>query len=62
VLDHYSHNIKNAPNLVPLFKNVDGTAKNMNISSAEKVALIAFLNTLKDEDFLNSPMYSDPFK
>jgi cytochrome c peroxidase len=62
VLDHYSHEIKPNANLSPLFKNFDGTPKNLNILPAEKDAIIAFLKTLKDEDFLTSPMYSDPFK
>jgi cytochrome c peroxidase len=62
VLDHYSHGIKQNPNLSSKFRNVDGTAKKLNISAAEKSAIIAFLNTLRDDDFLTSPMYSDPFK
>jgi len=62
VLDHYSHNIKANNNLTTEFKNLDGTPKSLNISPIEKSAIIAFLSTLKDEDFLTSPMYSDPFK
>lgn len=62
VLDHYSHNIKANQNLSPLFKNFDGTPKKLNILPAEKNAIIAFLNTLRNDDFLTSPMYSDPFK
>ena len=62
VIDHYSHNIKPNNNLSGLFRNFDGTPKKLNIIPAEKAALIAFLNTLRDEDFLTSPMYSDPFK
>ncbi|HQQ93557.1 MAG TPA: cytochrome c peroxidase [Bacteroidia bacterium] len=62
VLDHYSHNIKNNQNLSPLFRNLDGTPRKLNISAAEKIALITFLNTLKDPDFLSNEMYADPFK
>jgi cytochrome c peroxidase len=62
VLDHYSHGIKPNANLSPLFRNIDGTPRKLNILSQEKEAIIAFLNTLKDDDFLTSPMYSDPFK
>ncbi len=62
VIDHYSHNIQPNENLSPLFRGFDGKPKKLNISPVEKKALIAFLNTLKDEDFLTSPMYSDPFK
>jgi len=62
VLDHYSHNIKPNKNLSGQFVNFDGTPKKLNILPTEKSALIAFLNTLKDDDFLTSAMYSDPFK
>lgn len=62
VLEHYSHNIKPNANLSPVFKNFDGSPKNLNILPAEKDAIIAFLKTLKNDDFLTSPMYSDPFK
>jgi len=62
VIDHYSHSIKANRNLTSKFLGADGTPKKLNILPAEKAALIAFLNTLKDEDFLTSPMYSDPFK
>jgi cytochrome c peroxidase len=62
VLDHYSHDIKANQNLSPEFRNIDGTPKKLNILPAEKNAIIAFLNTLRNENFLTSPMYSDPFK
>lgn len=62
VIDHYSHNIKPNKNLTQEFLNFDGSTKKLNILPVEKQALIAFLNTLKDEEFLTSAMYSDPFK
>jgi len=62
VIDHYSHGIKPNVNLSPLFRDFNGEPKKLNISAVEKAALIAFLNTLKDSDFLANPMYSDPFK
>jgi cytochrome c peroxidase len=61
VIDHYSHGIAKHPNLTMEFLNPDGTPKKLNINAAEKMALISFLNSLKDDDFLTSPMYSDPF-
>lgn len=61
VIDHYSHNIKESSTLSPLFRNADGSPRKLNIQPAEKLALIAFLNTLKDPDFLSNPMYADPF-
>ena len=62
VLDHYSHDIKDNKNLSPLFRGFNGEPKKLNISPVEKQAIIAFLNTLTDPDFLTNPMYSDPFK
>lgn len=61
VIDHYSHGIQGNRNLSKEFTNTNGTVKRLNILPNEKKALIAFLNTLKDEDFLTNPMYSDPF-
>ncbi|MBC7745770.1 MAG: c-type cytochrome [Flavobacterium sp.] len=62
VLDHYSHGIKNNINLSSKFLNTDGTPTKLNITPVEKKAIIAFLNTLKNEDFLVNPMYANPFK
>jgi cytochrome c peroxidase len=61
VIDHYSGNIKPHANLSFQLKNEDGSPKKMDISSSEKIALIAFLKTLESPEFLTSPMYSDPF-
>ncbi len=62
VLDHYSHGIKNSPNLDPIFLNADSTTLQMNIPSQEKAAIIAFLNTLTDYTTINDVKFSNPFK
>ena len=62
VLEHYSHNIKNSPNLDPLLKDKDGIARAMNISDNEKLAIIAFLNTFTDYNTVADPKFSNPFK
>jgi cytochrome c peroxidase len=36
--------------------------KRLNLTEAEKNALVAFLHTLTDESFLNDVRFSDPFK
>ncbi|MFM2223958.1 MAG: hypothetical protein RJA07_160 [Bacteroidota bacterium] len=62
VLEHYSHNIQLNPNLsieLSDFENNGSIQK--NISDADKKAIIAFLNTLTDYDFITNPMYSNPF-
>lgn len=62
VLDHYSHGIKNNENLDPKFRDSKGDVIKLNFSPIEKQALIAFLNTLTDEEMIKDPKYSDPFK
>lgn len=62
VLEHYSHNIKNHPNLDVRLKGTNNLAKEMNISTQEKTALIAFLNTLTDYSLITDPKFSNPFK
>jgi cytochrome c peroxidase len=34
----------------------------LNLNDLEKKAIVAFLKTLTDEQFLKDPKYSDPFK
>jgi cytochrome c peroxidase len=62
VLNHYSSGIKANPSLDKKFKDINGRPKGLNLSSVEKEALIAFLNTLTDTKFISDPKYSDPFK
>lgn len=61
VIGHYSEGIKDHPNLSSQFRNADGTIKNLNISSTEKLAIVAFLNTLNDNALLSHSRYSNPF-
>lgn len=61
VVEHYSSGIKNHPNLHENLKE-NGEAKQMNFTSEEKQALVAFLKTLTDRESLASSRYADPFK
>lgn len=61
VVDHYSNNIKNHPNLSSELKS-GNQAKKFNFTPEEKEALIAFLNTFTDEKMLTDERYADPFK
>jgi len=54
VVDHYSSDFKPHPNL-------DGRMRPLNFTVREKAAIVAFLNTLTDPQFLNDPKFSDPF-
>ncbi len=63
VLDHYSSKVKAHPNLHSrLAGRFDGTPRQMNLTSSQKRALIAFLKTLTDHEFVKDPRFSDPFK
>ncbi len=63
VLEHYSHGINNSPNLSDSLKSkTDGTPLVMNISTADKQAIIAFLNTFTDNQMINDTKFSTPFK
>ena len=55
VIDHYNRNVKPHPNLDPRVR------RPLNLSSAEKKALVAFLKTLSDPKFITDPKFSDPF-
>lgn len=56
VIEHYSRGIKQHPNL-------DGRLRRpMNFDNRDKAALVAFLKTLSDVQFINDPKYSDPFQ
>jgi cytochrome c peroxidase len=60
VLEHYSHGIKEHPNLDPKFIR-NGQAVKMNFSESDKLALISFLNTLTDPNLISNPKFADPF-
>jgi cytochrome c peroxidase len=56
VIDHYSRGIKQHPNLEGRLR------RPMNFNNSDKAALVAFLRTLTDVQFLTDPKYSDPFQ
>lgn len=62
VLEHYSHGIQNSANLDELLKDGSLKPRAMNITEQEKVALVAFLNTLTDYSMITDPKFSNPFK
>ena len=67
VLDHYNGGIKRSKTLSPLILEADNIAKtqldsiSLNLTEDEEKAIIAFLHTLTDEQFLTDPRFSDPF-
>jgi cytochrome c peroxidase len=67
VLDHYDRGIKNSSSLSPLIveaDNRDAVAKgkiSLHLAAGEKAAIIAFLHTLTDQEFVTAEPFSDPF-
>ena len=72
VLDHYNEGIQTSSTLSPLITEADNLAisddlisetitPSLNLTAAEKTAIIAFLMTLTDEAFISNPDFSDPF-
>lgn len=63
VIEHYNSGVQAHPALDNRLK-VRGTndVKRLNLTDAEKTALVAFLNTLTDNTFVTDTKFSDPFK
>ena len=63
VLDHYASgiNISNPNTDWRLTSMIEEGDAGLNITTEDKKALIAFLNTLTDETILTHPKYSNPF-
>jgi cytochrome c peroxidase len=55
VIDHYSKEVKQHPNLDP-------RVRQLKFTDSEKAALVAFLKTLTDQKFLTDPKFADPFQ
>lgn len=62
VIRHYSDRIAQHPNLDPELQGEFGTPLRYNFTPREEAALIAFLETLTDEEFLAAERFSDPFQ
>ena len=67
VLDHYNEGIKRSDTLSPLIMEADNLGKlakdriSLNLSGEEKQAIIAFLQTLTDQNFVTAEKFSNPF-
>jgi cytochrome c peroxidase len=61
VLDHYSGGVAAHPNLSPELRRDDGSPANLQLSPADREALVDFLETLTDTELLADPRFSDPF-
>ena len=58
VVEHYNSGGHPSPTIDPFMKFTSG---GLFLDDEKKAALIAFMKTLSDPDFLNNPDYQDPF-
>ncbi len=62
VILHYDHDVKPHPNLSPEMRIVpNGPPRFLSFTPEDRSALLAFLKTLTDNDFITDERWSDPF-
>jgi cytochrome c peroxidase len=61
VVEHYSTGVQAHPNLSPPLRLPNGQARRLNLSAADKAALVAFLKTLTDTGIATDLKYASPF-
>ena len=62
VVEFYNSGIKANQNLDRILRDPNGNPQRLNMTQAEKDALVAFLGTLTDQTFLADIRLSDPFQ
>ena len=61
VIDFYNSDVQPHVNLDENYIDTAGNVKALNLTDEEKAALIAYLNTLTDNEFLSDPKFTNPF-
>ncbi len=61
VVEHYNSQVKPHVNLSQELKAPNGQPRRLNLTAAQKTALVAFLNTLTDTGIAGDVKYSNPF-
>jgi cytochrome c peroxidase len=61
VVEHYDHGVQASPNLAPALIDGGGAPRRLNLSEADKLALLAFLGTLTDNALMQDAKFSNPF-
>jgi cytochrome c peroxidase len=62
VVEHYNSGVKAHPNLSPQLRLPNLQPRLLNLTVADKAALVAFLKTLTDVSVTTDVKYSNPFK
>lgn len=60
VIEHYNSGVQNNPNLDNKLTQ-GNNVRRLNLSDDDKQALVDFLNTLTDDEFVNDEKYANPF-
>lgn len=64
VVEHYNSGVVNHPNLSPPLRNPQnqgGGPRRLNLTAAQKAALVAFMRTLTDTSVTTDAKFQDPF-
>ena len=61
VVEHYNSGVTAHPNLSPPLRNPNGSPHLLNLTPAEKAALVAFLKTLTDTGIAADEKFASPF-
>jgi plastocyanin len=61
VVAFYNAGVQPNPGLDPRLRAPDGSPRRLGLTAAQRAALVAFLNTLTDPEFLNAPRFASPF-
>lgn len=61
VIDHYNNGVQNSNDLDDRLRVGGGMIRRLNLNATERQALIDFLLTLTDNNFISDEKYSDPF-
>ncbi len=62
VVEHYNSGVKAHPNLDNALKTPNGAPLRLNLTNAQKAAIVAFMKTLTDETIASNTKWSNPFK
>jgi cytochrome c peroxidase len=62
VVEHYDSGVRNNPGLDPGLRAPGGQPRRLNLTPAQKSALVTFLRALTDTTFLHDARFSDPFR
>ncbi len=62
VVEHYNSGVQAGPALDNRLKGPGGAPQRLNLSAADKAALVAFMRTLTDTSLNTDPRFSSPFR